>query len=114
MLQYLYLFGEKYWIRLNNLIETEERYSSGRKLLKYLEKKTERNLTDSIWNEIQYAMVTVAFSIMLTVTSAQGTFSRQAKAGEHFFLAIKNSQDSWSTPSECTNEVMRNLKTQKR
>ena len=46
-------------------------------------------------------MVTVAFSIMLTVTSAQGTFSRQAKAGEHFFLAIKNSQDSWSTPSEC-------------
>ncbi|MGB8159183.1 MAG: hypothetical protein WCE93_03455, partial [Nitrososphaeraceae archaeon] len=44
MLQYLYFFGEKYWIRLNNLIETEERLAPGRKLLKYLEKKTERNL----------------------------------------------------------------------
>ena len=73
--------SKKYWIRLNNLVETEvKRLGSPEGVIKVSRERKLEGIFDSMWNEIQYAMMTFSFSIMLTVTSAQGTFSGQARS----------------------------------
>ena len=73
--------SKKHRIRLNNLVEMEvERLGPVEEVIKVSREEKLKKILDSMWNEIQHAMVTFAFSILLKVTSAQGRFSRQAKS----------------------------------